>query len=289
MRPATASLLEQFVFSKPYFDPRGLIVAVGDKGPIGFVHAGFGPNEANTAIDTASGTTYQLMLRAAHREAAIADELLARAESYLRDCGAKVLYAGGIRPLNGFYLGLYGGSELPGVLVTDPALPAAAARRTYREIDHVIVLQLDLSSYRLPITRELRRMRRDSTFSENYAPHGASWWDACTEGAFDRIQFTLSRAGDNEPVAQVWFWDIEPLSMAWGVPTAGLVDLQVSANCRRQGLASFMLGEAFERLRDRGVLRVETQTMQHNAPALALYQKLGFVPVDEGIVYRKDA
>lgn len=289
MQPVTASLLEQFVFSKPYFDPRGLIVAVADKEPVGFIHAGFGPNESQSAIDTTSGTTYQLMLRAAYREPAIAEELLARAESYLRDCGAQVLYAGGIRPLNGFYLGLYGGSELPGVLATEPTLHTAAARRSYREIDRVIVLQLDLSGYRLPITRELRRMRREATFSENHAPRDASWWEACTEGVFDRIQFSLSRVGDNEPVAQVWFWDIEPLSMAWGVPTAGLVDLHVSASCRRQGLASFLLGEAFERLRDRGVLRVETQTMRHNAPALALYQKLGFLPVDEGIVYRKDA
>ncbi len=39
----------------------------------------------------------------------------------------------------------------------------------------------------------------------------------------------------------------------------------------------------------RGVLLVEAQTMQNNAPALTLYQKLGFRKVDEGIVYRKDA
>ena len=29
--------------------------------------------------------------------------------------------------------------------------------------------------------------------------------------------------------------------------------------------------------------------MQHNEPALALYSKLGFKKVDEGIVYRKDS
>ena len=32
-------------------------------------------------------------------------------------------------------------------------------------------------------------------------------------------------------------------------------------------LATYLLGEAFERLRTRGVLLVEAQTMQHNAPA----------------------
>jgi ribosomal protein S18 acetylase RimI-like enzyme len=34
---------------------------------------------------------------------------------------------------------------------------------------------------------------------------------------------------------------------------------------------------------------VEAQTMQQNAPALKLYEKLGFKKVDEGAVYRKDA
>ncbi len=68
-----------------------------------------------------------------------------------------------------------------------------------------------------------------------------------------------------------------------------MFDLEVPPGQRRKGLAIFLLGEAFERLRTRGVLFVEAQTMQHNAPALALYQKLGFKKVDEGIVYRKDA
>ena len=44
MQPVTANLLEQLVFSKPYFDPAGLIIALVDNVPVGFVHAGFGAN-----------------------------------------------------------------------------------------------------------------------------------------------------------------------------------------------------------------------------------------------------
>ena len=124
IQPVSPALLEQFVFSKPYFDPAGLILATDGEQAVGFVHAGFGPNETQTEIDTEIGTTYQLMLRSGARHDALADELLSRAEAYLRDRGAKVIYAGGIRPLNGFYLGLYGGSELPGVLASDPVFNA---------------------------------------------------------------------------------------------------------------------------------------------------------------------
>ena len=136
-QPVTAAILEQLVFSKPYFDPEGLIMLLSDERPIGFVHAGFGANDEQSGLTTDVGTTYQLMLRADRRNDALADELLAQSEEYLRDRGAKVIYAGGIRPLNAFYLGLYGGSELPGILAGDHVFNEACRRRGYREIDRV--------------------------------------------------------------------------------------------------------------------------------------------------------
>jgi GNAT superfamily N-acetyltransferase len=288
MQPVTAALLEPLVFAKPYFDPAGLIVALADNEPIGFAHAGFGPREDEAELATDSGTTYQLMLRSDHREHLLADELLARSEAYLRECGAQVVYAGGIRPLNGFYLGLYGGSELPGVLLSDPVFGAACLRSGYREIDRVQVLQLELSQYRPPVTRELRQLRRDTACSEEYCPPLSTWWDACTTGAFERIRFSLCKSSGGPPLADVWFWDIEPLSTCWGLPTAGMFDLHVHQDVRRSGLATHLLSEAMGRLRNRGIKLAEAQTMQHNTPALELYRKLGFTKVDEGVVYRKE-
>lgn len=288
-QPVTAGILEQFVFSKPYFDPAGLIVALHENVPVGFAHAGFGSNDEQAAVTTDIGTTYQLMLRGEHRNAALAGELLSRCEAYLRESGAKVIYAGGIRPLNAFYLGLYGGSELPGILVGDDVFNAACREAGYREIDRVVVLLLELAGFRPPTARNIRQLRREMSCQETQAPPTRTWWEACTTGAFERIRFLVTRPGGGEPLADVWFWDVEPLSSSWGAPAAGMFDLNVPADQRRKGLATFLLGEAFDRLRTRGVLLVEAQTMQHNAPALAIYQKLGFKKVDEGVVYRKDA
>jgi ribosomal protein S18 acetylase RimI-like enzyme len=289
MPAVTACLLEQLVYSKPYFDPSGLIVALRDNIVVGFVHAGFGPNEEENAIDTDSGTTYQLLLRGDNRDEGLARELLARSEAYLRERGAKLIYAGGIRPLNAFYLGLYGGSELPGVLVADTVFHNACSQSGYREIDRVPILELDLACFRTPITRNQRQLRREVVCQEIPSPPPRSWWEACTTGAFERIRFLLTRPSSCEPLSDVWFWDVEPLSTAWGRPTAGMFDLSVGTDQRRKGLATFLLGEAFERLRSRGILLVEAQTMQQNTPALALYAKLGFKQVDEGIVYRKES
>jgi ribosomal protein S18 acetylase RimI-like enzyme len=288
MQPVTAGILEQFVFSKPYFDPEGLIVALANDTVVGFLHAGFGANDDETDISIDLGTTYQLMLHADHRNDALADDLLARGEAYLRSRGSKVIYVGGIRPLNAFYLGLYGGSELPGVLQTDPVLNAAALRNGYREVDRVHILQLELAKFRAPISRSLRQLRREVSSSEIYCPEAKSRWDAFTMGAFERLRFALSVGGNDRPLAEVDFWDIEPLSARWSAATAGMFDLRVADDRRRQGLATYLLVEAFERLKSRGIVLVEAQTMQHNAPALALYAKLGFSKVDEGSVYRKE-
>jgi ribosomal protein S18 acetylase RimI-like enzyme len=288
MQPVTAAILEQLVFSKPYFDPHGLIVAVANGAPVGFVHAGFGPNDEQSAIETDVATTYQLMTRADQKDPALANELLARAETYLRERGAKVLYAGGIRPLNAFYLGLYGGSELPGILTTDCVFNETCVRSGYRDIDRIVIMQLELAGFRPPVTRTLRQLRREMICEEIQNPPARTWWEACTVGAFERVRLMLSAARGSEPPAEVCFWEVEPLSTCWGMPTAGIFDLTVARERRRQGLATYLLSEAFERLRTRGIRLVEAQTMQHNQPALALYEKLGFKKVDEGAVYRKE-
>jgi GNAT superfamily N-acetyltransferase len=288
MRGVSAGLLEQFVFSKPYFDPAGLIIAERDHVPVGFIHAGFGASDDETTLSREMGTTYLLLLRDDYREAELADQLLARAEGYLRDAGAKVIYAGGIRPLDAFYRGLYGGSELPGVLASDTSLIEACLRSGYRAIDHVAVLQREIATFRAPVSREQRQLRREMVVREEFSPPAKTWWNACTMGDFDQLHYLLEPAGGGAAVADVWFWNIEPLSTAWGVTTAGLYDLHVAAERRRQGVATFLLGEALSRMASRGMVRVEAQTMQSNTPALALYTKFGFEQIDEGTVYRKE-
>src|SRR5439155_8147765 len=134
----------------------------------------------------------------------------------------------------------------------------------YREIDRVLVLQFDLANLRPAITRNQRQLRREMVAHEIPSPPPRSWWDACTIGAFERIHLLLTRPRGCEPLADVWFWDIEPLSTSWGRPATGIFELNVPSEQRRKGLATFLLSEAFERLRSRGIQLVEAQTMQQN-------------------------
>jgi ribosomal protein S18 acetylase RimI-like enzyme len=288
MHPMSAELFEQLVLAKPYFDKEGLIVALDGDVAVGFVHAAFGPTEDEGGLSTSFGVTAMLMVRPDYRRLGIGRQLLTRSEAYLHRHGAQVLYGGGIYPLNAFYLGLYGGSELPGVLDFDVEAQRLYQAAGYQEIDHCLVLHRELKSFRPLISREQLAVRRVTTLRETADPASHTWWEACTVGAFERTRHELVANASQQVLAGATTWNMEPLSASWGVRTVGLIDVAVEPEHRRRGLATYLLGEIFRRLQQTGVALVETQTMQReHGAAVAFYERLGFKQVDRGAVYRK--
>jgi ribosomal protein S18 acetylase RimI-like enzyme len=288
IQPMSTALFEELVLSKPYFENEGLIVALDEEKPVGFVHAGFGPNEDQSGLSMEHGVTCMLIVRPDYRRLGIGQELLARSEAYLRSRGARVLYAGGIRPHNPFYLGLYGGSELPGVLDSDADAQRRYRARGYQDVDRTRLYHRELAGFRPPVDRQQMQIRRQKVVHATVDPPTTTWWEACTMGAFDRTRFELVGRDGGPPVASMTVWSMEPISASSGVRSTGLYDLQVSAAERRKGMAVFLLSEAFRQLQAAGVSRVEAQAMQDNEMAARLLIKLGFQQVDQGVVLRKD-
>ncbi|MEM6799468.1 MAG: GNAT family N-acetyltransferase, partial [Planctomycetota bacterium] len=289
MQPMSAGLLEHCVFSKQYFDPEGLIVATRDGAPIGFAHAGFGPNEEGGVLDRDLGVTQLVMIHGSADYPRLADELLRASEHYLRTHGAKVLYGGGISPINPFYLGLYGGSELPGVLDSDTKQRELFLRNGYEDTGRVVVLHRELARFRTFMSRSQRQLRRELIVEYDPAPPPDHWFGACQTAGADQLAFSLTRRRDEAVLASVRFWDIEPLASSWGIRTAGLCDLFVEPDYRRGGLGSYLLAEAFKEVQRRGISMIEAHTIADNAPALEFYKKLGFTQVDGGTVLRRRA
>lgn len=289
MQPMSPNLLELCVFSKLYFDREGLIIATKDEVPIGFAHGGFGPDEAGTGFDTELGVTQMVMLHGSADYPRLADELLRVSEDHLRSRGAKVLYGGGINPLDPFYLGLYGGSELPGVLDSDVRQKELFARNSYEESSRILVMQRDLVRFRAPITRAQRQLKKEMLVEYDPSPTAADWYTAVQTSGSDELDFNLVRRRDDTVLACASFWDLEPLSTSWGIRTVGLRNISVEKAYRRSGLASYLLAEAFKDLQKRGISMVEAHTMQDNEAAIALYKSLGFTQVDAGSVMRRES
>jgi GNAT superfamily N-acetyltransferase len=288
-QPMSAALIEQHVLNKPYFDAAGLWLAIESDRPLGYVHAGFGAGEDQSSISTDLGTTAMLLVRPnAPDPHAVARELLARSENYLRSRGAKVLYSPAVHPLDPFYLGLYGGSELPGVLDTDQSIQTFFRDHGYREIDRTVVFQCQVGAFRAPVDRQQMSIRRRSQIAVVNDPPTRNWWNACTLGEFERVEYQLVDRASGKQLAGATLRTLEHSPANPGVRAAGLIEVAVDPAFLRQGMATFLLSEAVKELAHQGVGLVEAQTMQRNSAAIRLYEKLGFRRVDSGAVFRKD-
>jgi ribosomal protein S18 acetylase RimI-like enzyme len=287
MQPMSAALLESLVLAKPIFDRQGLILALDDGKPVGFVHAGFGSTPDERSLCPTVGVISMLMLRVPDCGAGVADELLRRSEAFLQSRGAKAVVAGGSRGLNPFYLGLYGGSELSGILVSDHVAQQFYREHGYVEVDRARVLERELARFRPLVDRKQMQIRRRTSLQISADPPARTWWEACTFGSFDCTRLALQSREGGETIAHSMFWNMEPLATARGAHAAGLVELEVTAAERRQGLATYLLGEAFRHLHNEGVALVEVQVPEANAPARAFFARLGFEEIDESVIYRK--
>ena len=292
VQPMTTGLFEQKVLSKPYFDREGLVVALDGSRLVGFAHAAFGPTPDGSAVSTETGTTCMLMVGPHVDRHQIAEQLLRLSEAHLRSRGARTLTVGCVRPVNPFYLGLYGDNDSPGLLESDAETVALFRSAGYELAQMRIVLERRLSGFRPILDRVQMQVRRQYHIELDFDPPAANWWEACTTGQADRVVHRIVSRTAGETCGTVTSWDLAHLSASRGVRAVALVGLEVQAAHRGQGLGTFLVGETLRRLHSEFVHRVDLaaiQVAEDNRPALAMFQKLGFTQVDRSLVLKKSA
>jgi ribosomal protein S18 acetylase RimI-like enzyme len=287
-QPVSVDLFEQFVFGKLFFDFPGLIFALDDGRPVGFAHAGFGPDDRRNWISASTGVLTMLLTRPDCPQREVAAGLVRQAEEYLRDRGAEEVFAGGVRPVSPFYMGLYGGSELSGVLDSDAVWREAVLDHGYRPGEGILVCRRELGSFQPPMDRRQLQCRRRLLLQVIVDPPPRSRWEAMTTGEFDLTRFELVPRGGGPALA--WVLVREMVLNDGSLPgrTAGVVELEVAPEHRRQGLATHVLGEAFRMLAGQAYSAIEAHAPLGHAAGAGLLQKLGFQETGRGAVYRKD-
>ena len=287
----TRAMLDHHVFAKPYFDAAGFILAfetgVDGPKPVGFVHASFDATQDLSDMNKEVGIISQLKVVPSERSEEIADELLFRALNYLIANGSQEVFCGARFPNSPFYLGLYGGSQIPGFVVEDEQAISTAKRAGFEVYDKIVTMERHLAGFRTIVDREQMALRRRFQINAVADPLETSWWESCTVGMSERDRFSVYDKSNQNVCGSVKFWDIQPLANHWGVLARGLYGLKVPEELRRTGIATFLVGESLRHLMQQGIGVVEAQTRESDRAAIGVFRKLGFEEVSHGLLMSK--
>jgi ribosomal protein S18 acetylase RimI-like enzyme len=284
----TPALLERWVFSKPYFDHDDLIVAEDDESTqiVGLALSGFGPNEDRTGRSD-RGVICAVLVRPAYRRKGVGKELARRAEGNLRDRGAKEVVFGSMWPDNPYLFGLYGGSNSPGVLASEPDADAFLKALGYERGDHVVVMQKKLDAPLAVADTRFGHLRRRYDAQVLRAAGVTAWWEECVWGTLEPVEMRMTDKLTDMPAARAVLWELEGFSWKWNYPSAGLIDVQVRDDLRRQGMGKLLVSHVLRFLQDQFFAIAELQVPAANEAAVGMCRSLGFDQVDVGFVYRR--
>jgi ribosomal protein S18 acetylase RimI-like enzyme len=280
------ALLEHCLFAKPYFDHAGLIVAEDDGKTVGFIHASFGPNSAETSLSFDTGVICALAVRPTYRRRKIGSQLLVEAEAYLRHLGAKRIIGGGMRPRNPFYFGLYGGADSPGFLASDSLAQPFFEHHGFEPFETTHVFERKLEGYQPAIDPRFVALRRRYDVQLIPQPEIQSWWQECVLGNFEPVEFRLQDKLSGIPAARALVWEMSAGRQP-GHGAAGILNVQVRPDVRRQGLAKFLLNQTIRYIQEQFFRTSEVHIPDINQPAIELAKSLGFERVDVGRSYHR--
>jgi GNAT superfamily N-acetyltransferase len=286
----TPGLLERWIFSKSYFDHDGLIVAVDENsGRVqGYGLAGFAPTENLSALNFAEGVVCSVAVRPSERRKGIGRELVKRCEEYLVKRGARTLRSGPVWPQCPFGFGLYGGTNCPGFLASDPDADPFFKSLGYAPASTTLVFHRQLGQPLTVADVRFGMLRRRYEVQVIRAAAVGSWWHDNVWGTLDPVEFRMvDKLNNNIPVARAVVWELEGYGWRWGHPSAGILDIQVRADLRRQGMAKLLLSQILRFLQDQFFGICELQADANRPEIVALCKSVGLEQVDTGTSYVK--
>jgi ribosomal protein S18 acetylase RimI-like enzyme len=259
----------------------------GKKRILGFSLAGFGPDDEQTTLDTNYGIVAGVLVRPDAQRKGIGSELLRRAEAYLQSKGATTIVVGSQSPMNPYFFGLYGGGNSPGILESDAAAKPFLAKHGYQPAESVVVFQKSLDQPLMVADARLAMLKRRYDVHLLKAAAVASWWQECVWSSLEPAEFRVMDKLTGMPAARAVAWELEGFNWRWNAPSAGIIDIQVRDDLRKQGIAKMLLTHILRFLQDQYFGIVELQARSDDMAGVGLCKSLGFEQVDIGSIYRK--
>lgn len=281
---------EMLNFSQTYFDRDGLILAIDeeDDDAVGFIHAGFGCNEAESDLEYSNGVICAVVVDPTHRGQGIGRELVSRSTAWLREKGAQNIFAGPSPHLDPFYFGMYGGARPVGFQKSDPAAAPFFRKLGYEPVAEYQNLARAMDA-RDPVSFRLTMVRRKWELALVDHPEPCSWWWMTRFGRMDALYCVLIPRGGGAPVAGVTVAGLDAYQAGWGETAIGLCDLWVADTERRKGFGQTLLLEVIRRLRQESIRKVTANVPSDSAAAVAVFKSAGFEEKDRADVFKAPA
>lgn len=292
--PISVDILSSNILGLPFFDPEGLFIAFDNDAPVGFAHASFGPNRNRDDLDRETGVINLIMVVPSypHREE-LCQTFVDLCENYLKSNGAKVIFGGSTRASASFYTGFYGGSEPLGIY-DDDFLVSVYESSGYQVQSRTKRLRCDLRNYKTVFTPKSvgwgrKQVRID--YSEK-APIAQNWFQACSMAHFNWFTTSAYIPTRDTPVAELFIRVYQPwssLNLDVKVPPkASLFGYNVDLDLRRQGLGTYVFGEAIRYLAGAiGPTMIETVAMEAEVPFIHFLTRFGWHEFGQGVIFIK--
>ncbi|MFK7778365.1 MAG: GNAT family N-acetyltransferase [Gimesia sp.] len=278
---------EVLIFSQPYFDPNGLIVAVEDNEVVGFLLAGFGPNPEGSALDYSQGVICAVIVHPNVRRRGIGRELICRGEEYLKSKGATQITAGPSGLCSPFLSGLYGGTRPSGFLHSDVLAAPFFESIGYQPTGSTRIYQRDLLGQKSPIKFHLVNIRRKMQLSISDNFQAPNWWWLTRLGRLETLHFELVPKSGAAAVASATVLGLDLYIPKWEERVIGLTDVFVKEEDRGKGYGQALLLEIARRLQDELITKLELHIEESNAVAWNVAEAVGYIQIDTGIVYQR--
>ncbi len=282
----TNDAFEVLIYSQPYFDPNGLIIAVENGEVVGFILAGFGPNAELSALDYTRGVICAVIVHPKFRRRGIGRELVLHAETYLKSKGATLITAGPSGLVSPYLVGLYGGTRPSGFLLSDPLAAPFFETIGYHAVISTRIFQRDLLGPKPPIKFHLVNIRRKMQLmiSEDY--QAPNWWWLTRMGRLETLHFELAPKTGEASVASATVVGLDLYIPKWEERVIGLTDVFVNEVDRSKGYCQSLLLEIARRLQDELITKLEWHVEESNSVAAHVALAVGYYQVDTGIVYQ---
>lgn len=284
---ASTDSLESLVFSQPYFDRNGLIVACDESRIVGFVHAGFGATDEQDKLNYERGVISAIVIRPEYRKQGIGRELIQRAEQYLQSAGSTSIHAGSAPPRDPFYFGLYGGSAMAGFLDSDPDAAPFFTALGYQPRERYFIYQCDLDNHHVPVSVRLMEIRRRMELRATPQPEPLTWWWSTRYGRLESLRFLMGPKQGGDSVAELTVVSLDQYLSKWQAQAIGLTDLFVPDLERRKGFGQALVLGVMKRLREELFTRTECHAPESNPSAVKLLESCGMQQVDAGTVFTR--